>query len=174
MHSPGQPARPGHAPAAQPALPHELRARPRLLSLTCRASACLQRPLRSACASHASARAPCAAVPLLPHALGAQRPARAPQRLLPCAPQLPSPLSQYNFCIVIQFFLLHPFPATIQNIVLQYNFMQPSHLQYKSCNTILVYTSLYHNTKYCIAIQIALNSLSLCNTKTVLQHNFFF
>ena len=63
-----------------------------------------------------------------------------------------------HFCIAIQFGLLHPFQATIQNIVLQYNFMQPSHLQYKSCNTILVHTSLL-----------------LCNTKTVLQYkNFFF
>ena len=75
--------------------------------------------------------------------------------------QLPSRLATLvtiHFCIAIQFGLLHPFPATIQNIVLQYNFMQPSHLQYKSCNTILVHTSLL-----------------LCNTKTVLQYkNFFF
>ena len=102
----------------------------------------------------------------------ARLPPSAPQRprLRACAPaQLPSLSVAIQFCIAIQFCLLHPFPATIQNIVLQYNFMQPSHLQYKSCNTILVYTSLNHNTKYCIAIQTSLNSLSLCNTKTVLQ-----
>ena len=74
--------------------------------------------------------------------------------------QLPSRLATLvtiHFCIAIQFGLLHPFPATIQNIVLQYNFMQPSHLQYKSCNAILVHTSLL-----------------LCNTKTVLQYKIFF
>ena len=67
------------------------------------------------------------------------------------------------FFIAIQIFPQSAF-LPIQNIVLQYNFMQSSLLQYKTYNTILAYTSLSHNTKYCIAIQTALKSLSLCNT----------
>ena len=67
----GPAARPGRAQAAQQVVP---RARLRLLPLTCCARACLPRPLRSARASHASAHAPRAAAPRLPHALSALRP----------------------------------------------------------------------------------------------------
>ena len=106
MHSPGQLARPGRAPAAQPALPRALRARPRLLPLTCRARApaccarCAPRAPRTPPPAHLRYHAPPTARPArpcrtpcapMPHASAPRTPAQCPRAPAPAARLLPRP-----------------------------------------------------------------------------------
>ena len=79
--------RPGRAPATQPALPHTLRARPRLLPLACRARACL--PRARLLAAPAPQRLAPACRPPVPRACYLRAP-RAPSTCAPRERPLPA------------------------------------------------------------------------------------
>ena len=153
--------RPGRTPSAQPALPRALRARPRLLPLTCRARAryALRAPRIP---PPRTARCP----PRLLHALRAL-PARPSACCTPAALHAPAPTPgrpsclahcrNTKFCIVTQ-------PPS-----LQYN---PSSLlpaiQYLYCNTLCLQPPVYHNTiSLCFKPSLAIHFPSL-------QYKFFF
>ena len=182
MHSPGQPARPGHAPSAQatrapraqrqpaahrapaPRLSRSSRLRPacRAPRLPCALRACRSllrtpaRPLRlSARPAHARAVLARPSACCTPTATPTPAPTCAPRaRPARCPAALPFYRNTILYCDTI--FLLQPFQPQYNPFVLQYHSSQPA-----IRTSVLQYTSstlqpLSHNTKYCIGIQTTL------------------
>ena len=158
---------PGRVMAGPPVRVAVLRPRPALRLPRAPPAACptCLSPARPAARAPAAscARAPAARPPRAPAEPSAVSwpgwPCRGPVLLHSLATHCPN-CHNTIFVLRYKFFPCQPSCHNTKHCI-AIQFHAVSLLQYKSCNTILAYTSLNHKTKYCITIQTALKSLSL-------------